>query len=229
MERTSKHLSAKLLVGVFIVALGILFLADNLGYLEADDYLLYWPVILLVVGVVNLAQPGGRLKGGIFLIVGGWILLFNMGIVDIEIRVFWPLILVALGAGLVWRALFGSRSATATLKGDDSESTVNAFALMSAVVRRNNSSAFSGGDLTAIMGGCEIDLTQARMAGEEVTIDTLAVWGGIEIRVPPEWTVVGKVMPIMGGFSDSTRAPRDGSKRLIVKGTAIMGGVEVKN
>jgi len=229
MERTSQHVSAKLLVGIFIVILGVLFLADNHGYLDADDYLRYWPVILLVVGVVNVVRPEGRLKGAIFLIVGTWILLFNTGIVDLEIRVFWPLILVGLGVMLVWRALSGANPPSSGLQGGVDESTINSFALMSAVVRKNGSPAFLGGDLTAVMGGCEIDLTQAQLGAEEVTIDTLAIWGGIEIKVPPDWTVVGKVMPIMGGFSDSTRAPRDGSKRFIVKGTAIMGGIEVKN
>ena len=33
----------------------------------------------------------------------------------------------------------------------------------------------------------------------------------------------------MGGFEDKTRPPKDTTKRLIIKGTAIMGGVEIKN
>jgi len=229
MERTKQHLSAKLLVGMFIVAVGLLFLADNLGYLDSDEYLHYWPVILLVVGVVNVLQPHGGLKGAIFLVCGAWILLLNMGIIDLEIRVFWPLILVGLGAVLVWRAMSGAKGSSSPPEGSDAGSTVNAFALMSAVTRRSSSPAFRGGDLTAVMGGCEIDLRQAQLEPGEVTIDTFAVWGGIEIKVPTDWTVIGKVMPIMGGFTDSTRPPRDDTKRLIVKGTAIMGGVEVKN
>ena len=58
------------------------------------------------------------------------------------------------------------------------------------------------------MGGCEIDLRQAAINGEAV-IDVFAMWGGIEIRVPENWTVIGRVTPIMGGFEDTTRPPRD--------------------
>jgi len=34
---------------------------------------------------------------------------------------------------------------------------------------------------------------------------------------------------LLGGFDDKTVAPADPSKRLVVRGYAIMGGVEVKN
>ena len=35
---------------------------------------------------------------------------------------------------------------------------------MGGVSRRSNSQAFRGADLTAVMGGCEIDLRQASIA-----------------------------------------------------------------
>jgi hypothetical protein len=55
------------------------------------------------------------------------------------------------------------------------------------------------------------------------------VAGRITIRCPPDWTVVLHGTPIMGGFEDKSAAPPDNSKRLIVRGYAIMGGVAVRN
>jgi hypothetical protein len=79
------------------------------------------------------------------------------------------------------------------------------------------------------MGGCEMDLRHAKIHGEAV-IDVFAMWGGIEIRVPDDWTVVSRVTPMLGGFEDKTRPTPDASThRLIVRGMVIMGGVEVKN
>ena len=100
---------------------------------------------------------------------------------------------------------------------------------MSGVNRGSNASTFRGGELAAFMGGCEIDLRQAAIHGEAV-LDVFAMWGGIEIRVPENWTVIGRVMPLLGGFDDATRPPKEATDhRLIVRGVVLMGGVEVKN
>jgi hypothetical protein len=47
--------------------------------------------------------------------------------------------------------------------------------------------------------------------------------------VPPDWTVVSHVNPILGGYEDSTAPPKLQTKRLIIRGTVIMGGVETSN
>ena len=57
-----------------------------------------------------------------------------------------------------------------------------------------------------------------------------ALWNGIEIRVPEDWTVVSRVVPILGGVEDEIRAPQTAvGKRLVVRGFVIMAGVEMKN
>jgi hypothetical protein len=41
---------------------------------------------------------------------------------------------------------------------------------------------------------------------------------------------VSRVVPVLGGFADSTRPPPSAlGKRLVVRGFVIMAGVEVKN
>jgi hypothetical protein len=56
------------------------------------------------------------------------------------------------------------------------------------------------------------------------------MWGGIEIRVPEDWMIDSQVIPLMGGVEDKTRPPTTPSPhRLVLRGMALMGGVEIKN
>jgi hypothetical protein len=103
------------------------------------------------------------------------------------------------------------------------------FALM-AGVRRQVTGAFAGAEATAIMGGVELDLRYAQMDGDQVTIDTFALWGGIEIWVPPHWNIVSQGLPLMASFEDKTHVTNPGhGPRLVIRGVAVMGSVEIKN
>lgn len=223
----------RLVIGLGVIALGVVFLLDEMDRLEADDLLRFWPLLLVALGVswfLEARETAGRLVGGVAAGAGLWFLADNLGLVStnplILLRYFWPALLVTVGAALVWRSLRGPRARTDGVAEAD---RLNAFALLSGVEMNNASQAFAGGQATAVMGGCEIDLRQAKMAGEEAVIEVFAMWGGIDIKVPPTWQVVGRVTPILGGFESKAAAPAAIDGRLVVSGSAIMGGVDVHN
>jgi hypothetical protein len=79
------------------------------------------------------------------------------------------------------------------------------------------------------MGGCELDLRNAEINGEAV-IDVFALWGGIEIRVPEDWSIDSRIVPVMGGVEEKMRTvPGDPAHRVTLRGFAIMSGIEIKN
>lgn len=220
----------QLLVGLIVIAVGVLFTLDNLGITEADQYLRYWPAGLIAVGLLKLAQSrdgmGGAFGGFMFALAGTWLLLEQIEVVRLSFWDLWPVLLVMFGGYLVWQGYSGRQQRAAS---GDANSVVSGLAVLGGVARGNNSRAFRGGNLTAVMGGCELDLRQAAIDGEAV-LDVFAMWGGIEIRVPEDWTVVGRVTPLLGGFDDKTRPAQGASAhRLVIRGFAIMGGIEVKN
>ena len=79
------------------------------------------------------------------------------------------------------------------------------------------------------MGGCTIDLRGADIGAEGAVIDAFSFWGGIKILVPETWVVTNKVLPLLGGSEDSSRAIAGATRQLLVRGSAIMGGVEIAN
>ncbi|MEO6213294.1 MAG: DUF5668 domain-containing protein [Vicinamibacterales bacterium] len=222
-------LTPHLMFGLMFIFLGVVFTLDRLDIGRAADYLRYWPAGLILLGLAKLWQVrgghGNPLGGVIFTAIGSWMLLDTLDLVDRSVLDFWPLMLVFVGGMIVWQGLRGRRERG----GADANDTVNAVAILSGVTRGSNSMSFRGGELSAFMGGCEVDLRNAAINGE-ATIDVFAMWGGIEIRVPENWTIIGQVTPLMGGFEDGTRAPRTATAhRLTVRGMVVMGGVEIKN
>jgi len=256
------RITPRLVLGLFVVVVGVLFLMRELGIYHSDEIYQYWPLILIAIGLTQILNWGrvgeycgsgwcGTSGGYVFSValvgLGVWLLLNNMGIVDVEPWVFvWPLILILVGLSLV----LGSRRSRSfepridgeTLGGDSAQnrssgsraagpSQVSAFCLMSGSERKVNTADFRGADLTAIMGGCSLDLTQAGMTGDGAVIEVFALMGAVEIKVPRDWSVESKVLPLLGAVADETQpeAARQGAPRLLIKGSAIMGAVEISN
>lgn len=119
---------------------------------------------------------------------------------------------------------FGSAQAS------DSAEFVRSFAMLSGHELRPVSRPFRGADLNAIMGGIKLDLTSARMEGDNAVIEVFAFWGGVEIFVPPDWTVTSEVTTLLAGFIDKRRPTSVvPTKHLVIRGMIVMAGVEIKN
>lgn len=232
----SFRFAPQLVLGTIIIGLGVVFMLDNMGVLHARDYLRYWPALIVVYGLARIAQPRGtqgRFGGLIWLIVGLVLLIDKLALLDFRLSEFWPLLLVLFGF-LVLRRSWAPRAASTPHGETDSpvsaDNFVSGFALMSGVRRTITSQDFKGGELTAIMGGCEVDLRRASISSGTAILDLFAFWGGIDIKVPQDWSVVVEGTPFLGGFEDSTlQQPGNSSKRLVIRGTVIMGGAEIKN
>jgi predicted membrane protein len=233
MDRTERlagpRNASRLFVGLVICALGMLALLDNLGVIEFGNIWSLWPLVLVALGMARLLRPPGcqgRFGGVILVLIGGWFLLNNLGIARFNPGVFWPLLIVLLGGRLIWGAT--RRGMIGPIP--EGASRMDAFAMLGGTEHKSNSADFRGGAATAILGGCKIDLRLANVKEPPAVLDLFVMWGGVEIFVPREWGVSVQGTPIMGAFEDKTSPPPEGAgPKLIVKGVAIMGGVEIKN
>ena len=227
-ERRGSGAAGPLFPGLLIMAVGIVFLLDNLDLVESGQVLRFWPVLLIALGVKHLSEARDRgtgVSGAVLAGVGGLLLLSSLNVIDVDVWQLWPLFLIVFGFTMLRRARWDARSA---VEATDSAEVCCAF--LGGVERRNRSADFRGGSATAFMGSVELDLTEADMADETAVIRVLAMWGGIEIRVPEAWALEVRVTPIMGGVEDKTRGGAElPTKRLVVEGTVLMAGIEVRN
>lgn len=238
-HRRAYHSPASgIIISVAIIALGAFLLLDNLGIVPFRDVARYWPVILIALGAVRLADShgsGSLAFGGILAAIGSLLLLSNLDLIYFDWRLVWPAILIALGILMLIRNTQHSQSRPAA--GDASGNppapgTLNVWTLFGGVERCVDAKDFRGGEVSAMFGGIELDLRGAVMAEAQVTIDVSAMFGGVEIQVPETWLVEMKGTALFGGFANETRPPQPGpssAPRLIVTGYAMFGGVTVWN
>jgi predicted membrane protein len=234
--RANMRASGQVVIGLMVVAFGVLFLLDNLNIIYLRHVIFFWPLAFVASGLVALCSDGprsGRITGIVLIAIGVAMTLNRLGYYFISWRTFWPLVMIALGGLILYRTVGGRRMVHVhtdpyTKDNANVDNLIDITAILGGFERRVSTPDFRGGEVTAIMGGCALDLREAGLTTEAV-INVSAIWGGITIKVPPDWTVVLHGTPVMGGFTEKTARPPDNRKRLVVTGYAIMGGVEVRN
>jgi hypothetical protein len=210
--------SERVVFGLLVLSAGVIFWLDQLGKVDAHQFWMWWPLGAIAMGIGHLFDRRW-IGAAIWFVIGAYFLLPALGIGHLQFwRVIgvWPLLISVAGITLIVQAL---RPVS------DSRS-FHTIAVMAGNSPHIGSQRFRRGEAIAVMGGCEIDLSSAKIVDEAV-IDVLAFWGGIEIRVPRGWNVVGHVAPILGGYEDKTSPAPENAPRLIIRGSAIMGGIEV--
>lgn len=239
VEPNSGVLTPRLIVGLAVALFGVVLVMDRLNLVMAEQVLRWWPAVIVAVGALIYKQGrrfGGGANGVVVMVIGSWLLLNTLGILKIGFwQLFWPLVLIGIGAALVLQAL-GRRGRESAGGVDD---TLNIFAVLGGAKRSSLSTRFRGGEVTAFMGGYQIDLRQATIPpGEEAILDIFTAMGGGEIIVPSSWTVSTPIVPVMGGIDDKRLAPLPGTiqdtggkpaPRLVLRGLLVMGGIEIKS
>ena len=214
--------------GGLLILIGFLFLLDTLGIADTHEVVARgWPLILIALGgsrLLNAESVESRVGASIWLFLGFVFLLSTNGFLHFNVwGLIWPVVLITVGVLLVVRSKF------ACSKPLETTSTIRPMAFMGGVDRRINSKDFEGGELTAVMGGCKIDLREADIQKPEAVLRVFVMMGGIELTIPQGWKVISKVVPVMGGFVDRTNPTAAYTKQLVIDGFLLMGGIEVKN
>lgn len=245
--------------GAILLAVGAILLLDRLGIVYARDIFQFWPMLLVALGLASLTRTAtltGRLWSGMLFAAGLLLQAANLGYVHVRGELFWPFALIAVGVLLLGRALESKEvnaDADASAPAGDSrpwwadyieEKTSGAntrfrsSVVFSSREQRVTAPDFERAKIEAVFGSYELDLRDAGLAGDEARVVADAVFGSVEIFVPEDWEVDLRGEGVFGSVSDETRHPgpspagsNQGAprKRLIVKGAAVFGSVEVSN
>ncbi len=239
MERRGSD--KRLYFGVILIALGIILILERLNLIPESvaDLLISWQMLLVGIGVISLIG-GNRTAGTILIVIGGTFLIPELISVPHELRrIYWPLILVAIGIAILMRKreprpLDVASEPVPSAPIDGTVNTFDDFVIFGGREIFINSQNLAGGKATSIFGGIEFDLRRASLQSGGAVIDCVSVFGGCGFKIPMDWNVRNEVTTIFGAFTDKrgeTYSDRyyDPSKTIVIKGVSIFGGIEVKH
>jgi len=243
-----------MLIGVVFLGFNFGLIPMNL-----KSVIISWPMLLILIGVINLFKRhifSGTIFviTGCFFIIPLFIntcpTCFPGLTIDFT-HIYWPLLLIAAGILLIIGRIFGrswcfnewdhynhhhhhhrhreyhgfNYTRNAYTSGFSKNSV---FGSGDHIVL---DPVFNGGDLNAVFGGITLDLRRTTIPEGDTTLEVNAVFGGITIFVPSDWFVETHLDAVFGGFQDNRvpKEPLDKTRKLIITGSCVFGGGEIRN
>ena len=250
--------SGKVWAGLIIVGIGSILLLRNFG-LDLPYWIFRWNVWLIAIGLFVGARNNFRNSGWfVMVLIGAYFTLRDIFRDYDMTNVVFPILLVALGLFLIlkpknttgfkkkkWKnrndkysfdnvnpleqdANEPTGDAKQNFNANDYIESVNVFGGSNQVIYSKN---LKGGEITAVFGGGDINLTQADFE-KQVVLDVTAIFGGVKIVVPANWQIKSEVTAIFGGVDDKRAiypATELTDKLVIIRGVVLFGGVEFKS
>ncbi len=246
--------------GVFLLLIGGLLLANKAGVNFPHWFFSWPMILITIGLFSGLRHRFRRGPWFILLLVGGVFLADKISDDLQLRPYFWPIIFIAAGIYIIFGPQFNARKRRNAIEGNalpantnaepgfvqpydtkqfssswdravgDSNEVIDITAVFSGVKKNVLSKNFHGGDIVAIMGGAEVNLTKADFKGR-ISIDNFTMFGGTKLIVPPDWDVQSQVVAIFGGVDDKRppSAQHDPSKVIYLEGTCIFGGIEIRS
>jgi predicted membrane protein len=239
--------SGRIWGGAIIAIIGFAFLLNNIG-LDIPDWIFSWSTLLMALGIfIGLRRNFRGVGWLILLLIGAYNTLDDIAGLDFDISKYALGIgLVIVGGFLIFRpkfprqdkARFKDHFADQFNTGDAEKSTktldndiIDTSAFFGGSHQTVYSKNFKGGDITAVFGGADINMTQADFS-EVASLDVTAVFGGIKLIVPQNWAIKSNVTALFGSVEDKRAhlmPTGEIQKTLVLDGTAMFGGIEIKS
>lgn len=241
--------SGRMLSGLVIVIIGLAFLLDNMGF-DIPHWVFSWHTFLIVIGIfVGVRRNFKGIGWLIMVLIGTYYTIDDITGLDFDASKY------ALGVGLVVLGGFlilkpkgngfkkrrrdglednlgaGTENFSSGNKKSTSEDFVEATAIFGSTNQVVYSKNFRGGDVTVVFGGADINLTQADFV-QDTVFDVTAIFGGVKLIVPANWIIKTNGTPIFGSIEDKRghlMQTGEVQKTLIIDGTVLFGGIEIKS
>lgn len=190
----------------------------------------FWPVVLIGIGLTWLFNSGSKAISIVFICLGGYWLYEGLGynVPNITFELIGAVVLMLIALSILSSTVKKSRA----IKKANKDSYTNVF---SSGKIEYNGEIFTKGEVTAVFGGTDFDLTNTKINQNGAYLSAIVTFGGIQIFVPNGTNVVTRGFIFFGGVSHdhdksstrtaNTEAIHNGT--LTVEVSGAFGGINI--
>lgn len=241
-----KYMNSKV-IGIAIIGVTLVLALKIVGVISfpVASVVLSWQALLILLGITGMCLfRQGFIGHAILILTGFYFILpelqsvfgFKIGVEPDALKsLYWVSVLCVIGIGIVLKDVLHTSNrkdryqlSRQEIKGNGKKVVINALFTGSENIYLDNS--FKGATLDCTFGGIVLNLKNTILEDTETVIDVACSFGGIIIIVPESWNVTFDIKAILGGTNDkrSVRVTK-GDKSLLIRGSVVFGGVELKS
>ena len=193
----------RILWGVILVAFGVLIGLDVVDVIDMKDLFEgWWTFFIILPSIVSIIADREKIWGIAGLFTGSVLFLACQDIIEDSavIKLIIPFVIVLVGIKLIFKDIFNKDVKAAKQKAEATGTPAKEYA----ATFSGNDVDFSGESFTsakvnAVFGGMKCELRNAVITDGAV-LDISAIFGGIDILVPPDVNVKISTTSIFGGM-----------------------------
>jgi predicted membrane protein len=236
LERMHRPGFSRMALGILLLGFGALILVRSLGIMtpQMENIIFSWQMFLIALGILFISKSENRISGTVLILVGGFFMLNEFADLPFNAKqLFWASLFILVGIMILFRGTWHPFHVGGPLTpGDDSLDYVDELNVFGGSEKRIITKNFKGGKITNIFGGSTLDFSEASLAEGKNVLDVVSIFGGFKLIIPHDWTIKLEVTSILGGIADKRTHVNESpnpDKMLIIRGSAIFGGGEIKN
>ena len=212
----------KYIIGFLLIFIGLILGLNAFGITNINLFFSGWWTLL-----INDKEKTSSL---IFLIIGVWLFLAERDLIEYEllIKLLLPVILISIGLLLVFKDVLSINGKEIKKINANNKESNNYIAVFGSQDLKFEDEKVENLDLKSLFGGIKLDLRDAKIE-KDIVINTLSVFGGIDIYVPDDVKVKVSSTPFFGGV-EVKRGKQSSKKEITIylNSVCIFGGVDVK-
>ena len=226
-----KKSTVSVILGILVVALGVFFGGQALGFWEQYKVSFdgWWTLFIIVPSVISIINGGFNPFNTILAGVGVLMLLDEQDVLNngLGYKLIIPYVIVIFGLSIIFKKPIrinkeGNNGIFAGSKGE------NFFAVFGGNTPNFNGVDFRGANAYAIFGGIDLKLQNANIR-RDCIINLYTVFGGTDVVLPKNVKVIVDSMPIFGGVDNRfVSEVGENAPTVLIRAISVFGGTDIR-